>query len=252
MGHNALISPSESLYYKGNQFYEDKDYAAAIAQYKAFLEAKPTSELATPATLNLGMAHYYSEEYKPAYDVLKGLTIKDENIKKYVLGIVEICKANAKEEIEAEEQAQLAAASPDTTASGEIEITVLDAYVDNFGAVVLKGTANQKSTIIIDNKKIDTGDDNNTFHATASWKKGNPIVISAKGTGGNSGELNYFPDGETPLKPTGLRTLNITSNSIEIEWNKNEEEDVKGYRLFYREQGDALKEVPELIKKTKH
>jgi len=33
---------------------------------------------------------------------------------------------------------------------------------------------------------------------------------------------------------------------------KNDEEDIKGYRLFYRSQGGALKEVQDLIEDTKY
>jgi hypothetical protein len=246
----SFVSPSQALYHNGNQFYESKDYPAAIVQYQAFLEAQPSSKLATPATLNLGMAHYYNEDYKQAYDVLKDLTINDENIKKYVAGIVEICKTNAKDAIEAAEKAKTAAAVG-TAEAGEIAITVLDAHVDNFGAVVLKGKVSQKATVSIHNKKIDL-DDNNIFNATASWKKGSPILITAQGTDGSAGELNYFPDGEAPAKPLGLRTTNITSNSIELEWNENREEDLQGYRLFYRRLGDSWHEVPGLILNTKH
>jgi len=130
-------------------------------------------------------------------------------------------------------------------------ITILDAYLDNFGSVILKGTVDQESTITIDKRKIEP-DDNNIFSATASWKKGNPILITALGVDGGIGELDYFPDGEAPLKPERLRTINITSNSMEIEWDENEEDDIKGYRLFYQSQGGALKEVPNLIVDTKY
>ncbi len=250
MGKNALVSPTESIYFDAEERFENGAYYSAIRLYEQFIEAKPRSELAMSAKLNLGMAHYYNEDYKKAYDSLKDLSVKDENIKKYVAGIVEICKTNAKDEIEAEDKEKVIAAEKAAEA-GEIVITILDAYVDNFGSVILTGTVDQKSTVIIDNKKINP-DANNVFKATVRWKKGNPIIIAAQGVDGGIGELNYFPDGEAPDKPEGLRTINITSNSMEIEWDENSEEDVKGYRLFYQRAGGSLREVPNLITDTRH
>jgi len=218
MGRNVLISPTESLYFDATERFEHGAYYSAIDLYEQFLEAKPRSELAPSAKLNLGMAHYYNEDHKRAYDVLKDINVKDENIKKYVDEILEICKTEAKDEIKAEEEAKIAEAAK-AAEVGEIVITILDAYVDNFGAVVLKGTVDQKSTITIDKRKIES-DDSNIFNATASWKKGEPILITALGADGSVGELDYFPDGEEPYKPERLRTINITSNSIEIEWDE--------------------------------
>jgi len=250
MGRNALISPTESLYFDATKQFENSAYYSAIDLYEQFLEAVPKSPLAPAAKLNLGMAHYYNEDYKNTYDVFTDLTVKDENIKKYVAEILEICKTEAKDEIKAEEEAKIAEAALAAEA-GEIIITIVDAYVDNFGSVVLEGTVDQKSTVTIDKRKIEP-DDNNIFNATASWKKGNPILITALGVDGGIGELNYFPDGEAPDKPERLRTINITSNSIEIEWDENDEDDIKGYRLFYRSRGGSLKEVPDLIEDTKY
>lgn len=251
MGKNSFVSPTESVYFDAEKKFENGAYHSAIQLYEQFLEAKPRSELAPAAKLNLGMAHYYNEDYKLAYDAFKDLTVEDENIKKYVDEILEICKTEAKDEIEAEEKVKIAKAEKAAEA-GEIEIIVLDAYLDNFGAVILKGTVDQESTVTIENKKINP-DDNNIFNATAaSWKKGDSILITATGTDGSIGELNYFPDGEEPLKPERLRTINITSNSIEIEWDENDEEDIKGYRLFYRSLGGSLREVQELIADTQH
>ena len=132
MEHNAFVSPSESLYYKANQSYEDKEFSAAIGLYNDFLEAKPRSDLAVPAQLNLGMSDYYSGEYKQAYLTLKEIDITDESIKRYVDGILKTCQAQAGDEIKAEEKAEQVAAA-DTTKSGQIKISITDAYLDDFG-----------------------------------------------------------------------------------------------------------------------
>jgi len=254
MEHSKLISPSETLYNEANEYYEGEMFNAAIKRYKEFLEKNPNSKLAVPANLNLGMSHYHNGDYHEAYLTLKDIKIKDENIKKYVDGIIEICKTEAGDEIEAEEKAQLAAAQAEETSAGPIEIQVLDAYLDDFGSVVLKGKTDTTATVIVGGNKV-TPDQNNIFTATVNWKKGDSISISAKGISGGSGDLNYFPDGERPYKPQSLQAINITSNSIEIEWfrnDRNDEDEIKGYRLFYRRQGGSLKEVQDLIKDTKH
>ena len=250
MEHNTLVSPSEALYYKANQFYENKEFNTAVVYYEDFLEAKPRSELAIPAKLNLGMSHYYLEDFKQAYLTLKDIDIKDENIKKYVDEILSICKDQAGNAIKAEEQAQRAQAAEKGTA-GQIKIDIFDAYVDDFGEVVLTGQTNRIASVTVDGRPISL-DGNNMFTASVSWLKGNPIEIVAKDDNGNTDELNYFPDSESPEKPRGLRVINTTSNSIEIEWDNNTEDDIKGYKLFYRLKGGSIREVPDIIQDTKY
>jgi len=250
MEHNAFVSPSESLYYKANQSYEDKEFSAAIGLYNEFLEAKPRSDLAVPAKLNLGMSHYYSGDYKQAYLTLKEIGIEDENIKEYVGGILKICEAEAGDEIKAEKKAELAAAT-DKTKAGQVKAEITDAYVDDFGSVVLTGKTNRIAAVTVNGEKVAL-DGNNVFTASVSWKKGRSITIAAKDESGGSSEFDYFPDGESPEEPEGLSVINTSSNSIEIEWEENDENDMKGYRLFYRLKGGSTKEVPEIIEDTKH
>jgi len=250
MDQNTLISPSESIYYQANQFYDAEIFDLAIELYEQFLETKPRSRLAISAKLNLGMSYFHVQNYKQAYFTLNDVETKDENIDLYIGDILKICKVKAKDEIETEEKSQ-EVASADTAGAGEIEITVLDAYIDDFGSVVLKGKTDRKATVIVDDKEIDL-DADNIFTASLSWKKGDPILITAKDASRNSGELSFFPDGERPDAPRGLRTVNITSNGIEIEWDENDEEDVKGYRLFWNLKGGGLHELQELIPETKY
>ena len=250
MEHNTFVSPSESLYYKANQSYKDKEFSAAIKLYNEFLEAKPRSDLAVPAQLNLGMSHYYSSDYKQAYLTLKEIDIADESIKGYVDGILKICRAEAGDEIEAEKKAELAAAT-DKTKTGRVKIDITGAYIDDFGSVVLEGKTNRIAAVTVNGEKVAL-DGNNVFKASVSWKKGHSIPVAAKDESGGLSELDYFPDGESPRKPEGLGVVNASSNSIEIEWEENDEDDMKGYRFFYRLKGGSIKEVPELIEDTKY
>ncbi len=250
MDQRAIISPSESLYYKANEFYENKEFYAAIDLYEQYLETKPRSSLSVPAKLNLGMSHFYNASYKEAYTTLKDLDQKDENIKAYVDTILKTCEAEAGDEIKAEEQAKQAAVTAQASA-GSIEIEVLDVYLDDFGSVVLKGKTSIEATVIVNNDAV-TLDKTNTFTASVSWKKGNSISITAKDASGASGELSYFPDGESPEEPESLRVVNTSSNSAEIEWDKNYADDIKGYRLYFRLKGGSTREVPDLIEDTKY
>ncbi len=250
MEHNAFVSPSESLYYKANRSYEDKEFSAAIGLYNEFLEAKPRADLAVPAKLNLGMSHYYSGDYKQAYLTLKEIDIEDESIKKYVDGILKICRAEAGDAIEAEKKAELATAT-DKTKAGQVKIEIIDAYIDDFGSVVLEGKTNRIATITVNGEKAAL-DGNNVFTASVTWRKGRPISVTAKDESGGSSKLDYFPDGESPEEPEGLSAINTSSNSIEIEWDENDEDDIKGYLFFYRLKGGSTKEVPEIIEDTKY
>ncbi|MBN1869548.1 MAG: fibronectin type III domain-containing protein [Candidatus Omnitrophica bacterium] len=250
MDHSRLISPSESLYHKANRYYEDKNFSAAIDLYEEFLEAKPRSDLATPAKLNLGMSYYYSGNHKQAYSTLKEIDLQDANIKEYIDGILKICEAQAGDDIRAEEQVKLAASATEAK-GGKIQVEITDAYMDDFGSVVLTGKTNRILTVFIDGKKAAL-DGKNMFTAAVSWRKGRPISVAAKDESGGTRELDYFPDGESPKKPEGLSVTNSSSNSIEIEWNANSEDDIKGYRLFYRLKGGSIREVPGIITRTKH
>ncbi len=249
MDHSQIVSPSESLYYQANRSYEVKDFDSAIDLYKKFLDQKPRSDLATPAKLNMGMSYYYSGDYEQAYATLKDIILEDPNIKEYVAGVLKICEAEAGEAIKAKEQTLLAAAS-DTTA-GQIQVEVLDAYLDNFGSVVLRGKTNRVLTVFVGDKKAAL-DGNNVFTASVSWKKGRSITITAQDDAGGSKAIDFFPDSESPEEPRGLRQVSVSTNSAEVEWDRNSEEDVKGYRLFYRLKGASTREVPEIITRTSH
>ena len=248
MEHNALVSPSESLYYKANKFYEDKDFSQAIEYYNKFLEAKPRSKIAVSANLNLGMSYYYSGNYKQAYLTLKEITLEDENIKGYVDNILKMCESAAGDEIAAEKKVKLTASS---AKGGQVRIEILDAYIDDFGSLVIKGKTNRIATVIVEGKKTAL-DGNNMFISSVSWKRGQSIVVAAKDESGISSELDYYPDGESPDEPEGLSVINKDSNSIEIEWDENDEDDIKGYRLFYKLKGGSAKEAPDIIKDTKY
>lgn len=249
--HSSFVSPSEALYHKATKAYERKEFSDAIKLYKEFLENTPKSDLTVSAQLNLGMSHYYLDFYKDAYSILNEVKLEDESIKSYVEGILKICRAKAGDEIEAQKKAKEAAAASQST-DGNVGLQVTDAYMDNFGTIVIEGRTGQIATVFVDGKKVSLDRNKRFSTRVPSWKKGQPIELTARGDGGGSEELDYFPDRENPDEPEGLSVINTGSNSIEIEWDENDEDDIKGYRLFYRLKGGSTIEVRELIEDTEY
>jgi len=252
LGKHRAVSPTDYLYYKGNRHYNRLEFIEAIELYKQFIERKPNSNLIPPATLNLGMSYYYLQKYKDAYVTLNELAVDDPSIKAYVKKVLASCKTKAPEAIaEVETVRTEVAAEKERPVGGNIRITILDAYLDDIGNVIIKGQTNKAATIAVNGTRTGV-DENNQFTASFSWKKGTSIPIRAKDENGNSGDLKYFPDSEPPDAPENLTPISISSDSIEIEWDANEEEDIKGYRLYYQPAGKSLQEIPELITETRY
>lgn len=231
---HKIAAPSESLYYEGNIYFKNKQYSTAIEKYKEFLEKNPGGLLATPAKLNLGMGYYYLADYQSAHQTFKTVNIADEKVREFLTKIIKDCETNLEK-----------LTGPET--KKEIVIKITDAYLDESGILTVKGTTDLPAKIIIDNVRTSV-DKNNEFSVSISWKKGKPLIILAEDEQGNQGKLEYFPDREPPGQPEGLRAINVSSNFVELEWDSNREEDIKGYKLFYRLKGDSLQEIPESIK----
>ncbi len=239
-----ISSPSESLYARANLYYEEKNYADAIPLYKKLIDENPQSSVLIPTQLNLGMSYYYAKDCQNAHDVLKAINIKDAAVKSYVDNIVKICAAELGTET----------AAPSPAAQGEITITVQDAALEDitrYNSVILKGFLDKPATLFINNVKTFLRPDN-SFQTTTSWNKGRPIILTAQSDAQGSGRLEYFPDGEPPKEPRGLRATNSTSNSAELEWDANSEDDIYGYKFFYRLKNGPRSEVKEIIKDTRH
>ena len=245
MVQHKIISPTDHMYYDGTSYFENKDFDAAIKKYSGFIEKKPNSDLAIPAKLNLGMSYYYIEDYQNAQTTLSSINIKDENIKAFIGKIIEICKNKAP----ALTKETTTPALAKTKIIGKINITIDNAYLDRIGNLTIEGSTDKPSEVII-NKIKTTTKENNLFSASVSWKKGRPVKIIANNNDGYIGELSYFPDSEPPKEPKGLQVRNLSSNSVEIEWDNNNEEDLKGYILYYRLKGGSLQEVRDIITNT--
>jgi len=245
----TILSPSEALYYEGNKKYDKGEYAEAIEYFNKFLDSKPNSPLATPASLNLGLAYYGVQNYKDAYSTLKDIRLSDENIKAYVDSVLEICKNALGDDIVDEEKVQSAAIR---VGGGEvIQIQVIDAYLDDFDNVNLTGSTD-KISVVSANGVEATIVANNQFVVAVRWKKGRSITISAIDENGNTGEIDFYPDGEAPDKPENLRLINASNNSLEFEWDEDYDDEIIGYRIFYRLQGGELREVNELTTRYRH
>ena len=241
-----IVSPSESLYYQGNNYYENKDYKRALERYKKFTDDNLASSLFVPAKLNLGMCYFYLGNFNDAYQTLKVINIKDENLKIYLANVLKTCEEKLGKDTSFKPQGELAPQE-------KINIKVASAYVNDMGGVVVKGSLDKKARVSVGGVNAEVSEDNKFIATTSSWKKGKPIIIVAKNQDGSEGRLEYFPDAEEPDKPINLRIIHVTSNSVELEWDINTEKDIKGYKLYYQLKGGGpLQEVPEVIKATKY
>lgn len=237
MNPKLLVCPSEHLYCQANDLYEVKNYQTAIDKYKLFLDRYPQSELTTSVKLNLAMSYYYLNNCDDAYKILKSLNIQDKNLKSFLDKIISECEG------------KISIDKPTGTINTDnIIITITDAYLDDSDTLFIKGNVSEKSQVTVNGVSAAIKD-NNEFTAITSWKKGTGVEIVAR-INGNETKLNYFPDSEEPKKPTNIRTINTTTNSINLEWDKNDEEDIKGYKLYYRLKNGGQQEVSEIIKKT--
>lgn len=233
----TIVAPSESLYHQATQYFEDKNYSSAIEKYKQFIEKYPQSNLSTPAKLNLGMAYYYTENFTETLQILKTININDENMKKFIDDIIKTCQEKT-----------ATTETTETTEKEPINITVKDVYIDNLGMLVIAGDVDKPSDVYINGTKAQMKE-NNEFTISTLWKRGTSINFTALDTQGNEGNLQYFPDTEAPDKPTGLRTRNVTSNSVELEWDDNAEKDLRGYKLYYQLKGGGSgQEIAGIIK----
>ena len=247
---NLLMNPSSYLYEKGNKHYENGDFAKAISKYKEYLEKNPNSVLSVSAELNIGMSYYYMDDYVNAFNTLSEINIRDDEIKTYILDILKECKEKAGDEIKAiaQEKQQASMQTAQTGQGNEIKISVIDAYLDDFDELVIVGQTSLTADVFINENKINS--QNNRFESTLSWKRGERVVIEARDKDGNSGVLDFFPDSEPPDPPDRLFVSSSSSNSMEVRWDDNEEDDIKGYRLYYRRRGGSWIEVRELIEDT--
>jgi len=238
-----IVAPSENHYYEGNEYYEFKEYELAVESYTKYLELKPSGLLSVPTKLNLGMSYYYLENYVEAEKTLSALKLEDESIKTYIQKIIDESKSKISA-AKPEPEQELASAQP-SAPTKDIIINVLDAYLDDSDDLYLSGKIDQAATIMIAGQQVRMNPDK-TFSTTVSWKKGESVQIMVENTN-NKGELQFFPDNEPPDKPRGLQASNISDNSVEVYWDENDEEDIKGYELYYRLSGTSWKEVRELI-----
>ena len=237
-GLSKIAAPSEALYRRADRHFEKGEYSQAIEIYNQFLKNNPGSSLSIPAKLNLGMAYYYNGDFKSAHKTLKTINMPDENIKSFIAEITKDCENKLQEEAPEEK--------PQT---GAINIKLTDVYMDEFGMLSIKGETNTAAVVMINDTEAEQNK-KNQFSASITWKRGKPVLINAHDEQGNTGSLEYFPDSESPAEPQGLTVISSTANSAELEWDANSEDDIKGYKLYYRLQGGSLYEIREIIEDT--
>jgi hypothetical protein len=133
----------------------------------------------------------------------------------------------------------------------ELAVEIRGGYKGRFGNLLLEGLVNRPAMIYVDgNKAADAH--NNRFTLEVQWDVGEPILIMAEDRQGNTKEIEFWPDREPPEKPENLRVIHVTPNSVEFEWNENDEPDIAGYKVYYGLKGSGAREVPGIVSDNKH
>ncbi|MCP4652289.1 MAG: hypothetical protein GY858_02745 [Candidatus Omnitrophica bacterium] len=238
-----LVNPYEPLYYRGTDSFDNKDYTTAIEAYSRFLEKCPDSSFTIPAKLNLAMAYYHQEKWQLTQSTLKDVKITDSAISKFVNDTLATCEKKLNP------NGSTTSEKTETQPQEEVVITITDAYLDNADMLNLTGTVSREGKIYIGQIAADFQKDN-TFTIISRWRKGKPIIISWRKDGLEQ-TLDYYPDNEEPQAPDGLFRRNMSDNTVELEWNDNDEGDIKGYKLYYQLSGSgSLQEVRDIIEDT--
>jgi tetratricopeptide (TPR) repeat protein len=116
-------------------------------------------------------------------------------------------------------------------------IKVTDAEVDDFGYVEIKGITKPGAGITAEGESLSV-DDQGIFSGRINKPRNQQINLVAQDRAGNTATQTYS-DTDYPNKPTGLRLRSVSASTADIEWDSNQEEDIKGYNIYYSQTGDS-------------
>lgn len=133
----------------------------------------------------------------------------------------------------------------------ELAVRIDNVYKNRFDDIIVKGWVSRPATIFVKDSEALAVEDN-YFSIETHWDVGEPVVITAQDTEGNTKEIEFWPDREPPDKPENLRAIHVTSNSVEFEWNENREPDIKGYKVYYGLKGGGVREAPDIATDNKY
>ncbi|MBU1853139.1 MAG: fibronectin type III domain-containing protein [Candidatus Omnitrophica bacterium] len=132
------------------------------------------------------------------------------------------------------------------------EIKVTDAEIDNLGYVTISGLTEKNSIVLANDEELFVSAEGK-FEGEVKLSRNLKIELVSEDHAGNIAKM-VFSDREHPDSPTGLYLTATSTNSADIEWNKNSEEDLKGYNVYYSLSGEFKDQLHnrELIRDTRY
>jgi hypothetical protein len=114
-----------------------------------------------------------------------------------------------------------------------IKLNITDYFKDDFGYVNINGVTLPNIKVKINDEETKS-DENGKFSYKINVRWGKPIVIKAVKSE-NAFAVERIEDTLEPDEPEGLEKVSSNSNSVTVRWLKNDEEDLYGYNIYYRE-----------------
>ncbi len=115
-------------------------------------------------------------------------------------------------------------------------IEVVDAELDDFGYVTISGLTEKHSVVIAEDEELFVSPEG-IFEGEVKLPRNLKIELVSEDRAGNITKM-VFSDTEYPEQPTGLFIRSIYGTSVDLEWDENSEEDIKGYNVYYSLVGD--------------
>ena len=132
------------------------------------------------------------------------------------------------------------------------EIEISDYYIDSFEYFQIEGLINPACEITVNDEKINSK--NGKFKGKVKVRLKKPVIIALLKNGEEINKREIY-DVEEPHQPSGLESVSVDRNRVEIRWNENGEEDLSGYNVFYADRRGSWKKAnrdDDLIKNTEY
>jgi len=132
------------------------------------------------------------------------------------------------------------------------QIKVVTAEIGDLGYVTITGVTEKNSIVFANNEELFVSAEGK-FEGEVKLPRNQKIELVSEDRAGNIAKTVYS-DREPPDEPTGLYLISTSANSADIEWNKNSEEDLKGYNVYYSLEGEFSDQLHnrELIEDTRY
>ncbi|MFC1624216.1 fibronectin type III domain-containing protein [Candidatus Omnitrophota bacterium] len=110
-------------------------------------------------------------------------------------------------------------------------IEVVDAELDDLGYVTISGITEVYSVVIAEDEELFVSP-KGKFEGEVKLPRNLKIGLTSEDRAGNITKMT-FADTEYPDQPTGLFIRDTYGTNVDLEWDENSEEDIKGYNVYY-------------------